>query len=138
MCFETPDLYYAYEFYEEWRKGPRRRCSWRPASWPAKAFDTIAEVMGITPGTVEWYEYFFFNVVDRLNQGDWITNQVLLPALQWSPLRAAGSGSFRNNEVVKPFLDGSLKLFAYFGGPRLIDVLLAGFNRASRWPCPMT
>lgn len=127
LWFETPDLYYALEFHRRLNEAHDKVMYMEARLLAGQSFEAIADVMGVTPGTIKWYEALFFNIVDHLKQRDWITSQVLIPAIKRSPL-TAGGGPFQNQDVVKPFLDGSLKMFAYFGGPHVVDALLSGFQ----------
>ena len=126
LWFETPDLYYAYEFYERLAEEPESAMFLEARLLSGQSFETIAEAMCITPGTVKWYEALFFNVADRLRHRDWITRQVLIPAL--IQVATVPADPFHDQRMVKPFLDGSLKMFAYFGGPHVVDVMLSGFK----------
>jgi hypothetical protein len=127
LWFEQPDLYYAYEFYQRLADQPEAAMFLEARLLAGQSFETIADVMGITPGTVKWFEALFFNVADRLKRRDWITSQVLLPALKGCPPIQARD-PFQGQDVVKPLLDGSVKMFAYFGGPHVVDVMLSGFK----------
>ncbi|OWK37438.1 hypothetical protein [Fimbriiglobus ruber] len=89
-----------------------------------QSFANIAARTGLDPVAVEWYEALFFHVTDRLDARDWVVTQILIPAL--ARPRAAGPGGFDLGAVAAPAADGTLKLFAYFCGPLMVDVLTAG------------
>jgi hypothetical protein len=130
LWFETPDLFYAFEFFDRAHESPKASMYLQARILAGQSFETIADLMGITPGTVKFYAALFFDVADRLHQRDWITEQVLIPALLRTP--ATGThAQFQSNEIVQPFLDGSLLMLAYFGGPHMVDVLLSGFQPGS-------
>jgi hypothetical protein len=99
--------------------------------------EVIAQGLGTFPEAILWYESLFFNVTPYLNNTDWITSEVLLPALASRrpfPLApVAGPGAppppappLREPPLAQPFLDGSLKYLAYFGGPLFVDLLIQG------------
>lgn len=98
--------------------------------------EEIAEHYPFGPRAVDYYEALFFNVRDRITRRDWMTTQVLIPALKrdkgttnpavttaWQP---------QDHAVVKTQMDGSLKFFAYFAGPWVLERMLTGFNYNSR------
>jgi hypothetical protein len=99
--------------------------------------EVIAQGLGTFPEAIQWYEAIFFNVTPYLDNRDWINSQVLLPALASRrpfPLTpVAGPGAppppappLREPPVAQPFLDGSLKYLAYFGGALFVDLLIQG------------
>jgi len=91
-------------------------------------FSEIASKHGTTSRAIECYEAIFFNVTDRIGARDWITTQVLVPALTRQTIK-------NNVEIIKagePILDGTMKLFGYFCGPIAVDILatgIAGFQK---------
>jgi hypothetical protein len=95
---------------------------------------TIAKTLCTTPEAVDWYEALCYNVRDRLDNRDWITTQCLLPALRCHPntighhVSSLATGLPTSSVTAYPFLDGSVKLFAYFGGANLVDVMIHGFR----------
>jgi hypothetical protein len=95
--------------------------------------EQIAGIMGMIPDAINWYSNLFFDVIPYLDQRDWITKQVLMPGIKrptlTAPAKLATPGMTQvDNCLAKPFLDGSLKLLAYFGGPLVVDALLSGFE----------
>lgn len=102
--------------------------------------DEIAFELHALTEAVEAYAALWFDVQPRLDRRDWIFRQVLLPAFerQRAQLQEGDDDAdddalfFAAPAVIKPFLDASLKYFAYFGGPLLCDFLLAGFRRGVR------
>lgn len=130
---EHPGLFYAYDLYEKAQEDPEAAMFIEARLLANQTFEQIADAIGITPSTVEWYEALFFNVKDKLRHRDWITKQVLLPAMRRSHTPAGGQNDgmtvlSRDSTVARPFLDGSLKLFGYFGGNHVIDVMITGFQ----------
>lgn len=134
LFWETPGLYYAHDLHMRAANGEEDRegALFIQARLLARQdYATIAKAMGITPETVEWYEAIFFNVRNKLEHRDWVTKHIILPGMLRSPSSIDASGDtvpFRDSSVAKPFLDGSLKLFAYFGGPHLVDILINGLQ----------
>jgi hypothetical protein len=96
----------------------------------------IAKSLKTTKGTVDWYARLFFDVSDFLGNKDWIVSQVLLPCAGKSLFSdvddvgdpAPAEGKAKTPRIVTPFLDWSLKLFSYFGGPKVCDALISGFE----------
>lgn len=134
LFWENPGLYYAYQIYEKTEEEPEPAMILQARLLADQTSRQIADSLSTTPEAVDWYERLFFNVRDRLRHRDWITKHVLLPALMnnhkltpQSPGDNAGL-PFRDSTVARPFLDASLKLFAYFGGTHLVDVMITGFQ----------
>jgi hypothetical protein len=128
-----PSLYYAHDLWlkRETIPGPSHVIEARLLA--GQSYEEIAELWGTMPKTIEWYEKLFFDVKDHLHKRDWITTQILIPKLEYyygpeefSPLGNTNQGNSRS--VSRPFLDASLKFFGYFGGPKLLDIILYGFN----------
>ena len=99
-----------------------------------QSFVEIADAVNSDPDVVEWYEALFFNVAPFLRCHDWIMNHVLTPAFD----RFAESKDdeeeddirrFVTPPVIKPHYDMTLKFFAYFGGPMLVEFMISGFKR---------
>lgn len=76
--------------------------------------DDIANSLSLRPLAVRLYHDLFFSVRDRLQSLDYIACQVIGPVFQ------SGVEEF-NFECM-------LKYFGYFGGPRLIQAILYGFQ----------
>ena len=102
--------------------------------------EKIAATTNILPSAVRWYEALFFDVNRFRHHRDWVTRQVLLPALRQTGGKEIGpeaadvegedkSPPSKENSIAQTFLDGTLKMFAFFGGPFVVDVLIAGFRR---------
>lgn len=129
LFWEEPGLYYAYELFERQTAQPEGALFLQARLLARQTFEQIAELLSTVPDTVRWYEALFFNVADRLQNRDWITKHVLLPALlRQTTLTGQSNSPFMDSVAARPFLDGSLKLFAYFGGPHVADVMITGFQ----------
>jgi len=86
--------------------------------------EEIADAVGTQPDVIEWYHALWFDVRPRLQHRDWVQDIVLAPAV----MRQYGEGSWAGVSwgLAAPFYDATLKLFAYYGGPDAIDLLLTG------------
>lgn len=82
--------------------------------------EQIAKYWHTLPETIEWYERLFFNVRDRLDAHDWVVKAVLGTAANRI---SVGDGRLTDNQR-----DMTYKLFAFFGGPLIFDVILSGFS----------
>jgi hypothetical protein len=152
MFWKEPALFYAFAMHERSSEAPEGAMILQARLLAGQSYAAIAKTMSMSETAVEWYERLFFNVADYLHQRDWITAQVLLPAVSRSYIvrrRVLGQvpkpptpdelddqtraqlmadKEVDRGTVARPFLDGTLKLFAYFGGPVLVDFLLTGFQ----------
>lgn len=134
LWFDYPGLYYAYDLHRRIAEEPAGAMFLQARLLARQTFEHIATALKTIPDTVRWYEALFFNVNDALDCRDWITGQVIMPAIMTyhnSAKQAAaddGPAVYKDSSVAKPFLDASLKLFAYFGGPFLVDLMIAGFQ----------
>lgn len=133
LMFENPGLFYAYDFYIRTLDDRDAAMYIQARLLARQSVEHVAGVMGMLPDAVKWYSELYFDVIPHLDQRDWITKQVLVPAM----VRSAGVGTpedvppaygFKDSTVAKPFMDGSLKLFAYFGGTHLVDLMIAGLQ----------
>jgi hypothetical protein len=78
----------------------------------------IAERLGTSPDVIEAYEAVFFHVRDRLHRRDYIVNVVMAEAV--------GRGlSERQYDLL-------WKMFAYHGGPHVLDAVISKFTPISR------
>ncbi len=93
--------------------------------------DEIAETLGTSAATIENYEALFFNVRDRMKAHDWILSEVLVPA--YDHAMQIGTTNAQDGPAVSlPYFDATLRSFAFFGGPLVLDFALSGFRRESR------
>jgi hypothetical protein len=141
LFFEEPGLYYAYEFFQRQMDDDASAMTVQARLLARQTPAQIADIMGVLPSMIEWYESLFFSVSEHLQNRDWITRQILVPSVERSGKWMMIPGKktpmqddhglplmFNSRSVAHPFFDGSLKLFAYFGGPILLDVMLTGFQ----------
>lgn len=141
---ENPGLYYAFEINQRAEEEPEAALIVQARLLARQKADEIAGLLGTLPEAVEWYEALFFHVTDRLDRRDWVATQVILPAVMRSHANLSGAGAgegFAENvrraargivhEVTPfaaPFMDVTLKLFAYYGGPFALEALITGFE----------
>ena len=115
---EDPGLYYAYAFRNqpdfEWKALLEARLLARESD------EYIAANLGTLPGTITWYEKLFYNVRDRLHSRDYIIKACLGKSLA----REVG----RDDTLPDPVRYTCYKLFGYFGGPIVLDVIMSGFG----------
>jgi len=134
LFHENPGLFYAIDLYEKSTEDPVYPFIIQARLLAGMTSDEIAEVMPTTADTIDWYERLFFNINDRLDKRDWVTKMILVPSVMrslFSPRQSHHVSS--NNEqaidrtvsVCDPFYDGTLKLFAYFGGRHVLEPFLA-------------
>jgi hypothetical protein len=137
LFVENPGLYYAYEIHEKVQDDPDAALLLQARILAGMDDATIAQETATLPATVAWYESLFFQVRDRLQHRDWITKHVLLPAMARNDGLAAYTGApdahrptpaWAEPLIARPFLDRSLKFFAYFGGPLVCAFLIHGFQ----------
>ena len=129
LLWENPALHDAYRFHRSAAEDPREVMAIQARLLARMTPEEVAATHGIHPDTVRWYADLFFDVVPYLDARDWITKRVLLPALVRSPPQAAApdpTRAARVDRISESFYDGSLKLFAYFGGRHVVDEMLAG------------
>jgi hypothetical protein len=127
LLWKNPGLYYAHDIYQKQNTDDGSAVNHviqaRLLARQPKA--QIATYLGVHEETIEWYEAMFFDVINYLQCRDWITVRILLPAM----ISDMPVNDYRvDSACAFPFMDGSLKLFAYFGGPVITDILIAGFN----------
>jgi hypothetical protein len=145
MFWDNPGLGYAYEMYEKRNEGDPLETL--PVYFTEARLlagqtpDEIAKENSMRPDAIRWYEALYFNVVDYLHQRDWITAKVLLPPIMEHLLGFAPTQDVDTRgetvaqrhrrltsvaPVALPFNDASLKLFAYFGGPMMVNLMIHG------------
>ncbi len=134
---EDPDLYCAFAIFRAKPDEGDQAFSLEARILSGQTDDEIVEHYSFGPRTVDYYEHLFFNVRDRITKRDWITTQILIPALKRDKgtaqaAAAAGAWAPQDHAVVKSQMDGSLKFFAYFGGPWVLERMLSGFEHNSR------
>jgi hypothetical protein len=107
----------------------------------ARQTDTeIASLLGTDARVIGMYRHLFFDVTAKLDNPDWILNAVLLPAYKAARVAVASAAPTRNTtrQVIQTtdavssfagaYFDGTTKMFGYYGGPAVIDLVIHGFN----------
>ena len=108
----------------------------------------IADELGTRPEMIRWYSAMFFDVRGRLKNTGWIVDRVLMPAYEAAinagldqtmnqPQRNNNNDpdnpqmmTFNRSPLSEPFFDPTTKMFAYFGGPAVLDYILqCGFHK---------
>ena len=147
LAAENPGLYFAWQIYEN-RNEPDGFCM--PILLEARLLadmedEAIAAELETLPEVVEWYEAIFFHVRDRLKAHDWIVDHVLRPSLLRAGEAAMATQIVSGNkparrslrdiplsELTEAFMPASLKFFAYYGGPHVLNQAITGFRRGNR------
>lgn len=86
-----------------------------------ESYTDIAKRFGTVPEAIAWYAAIFFDVKDRLDCHDWVVKSVLGTAMD----RAAN----RDGTMTDHQRNLTYKLFGYYGGPLVLDVIISGFTR---------
>ena len=143
LFWEEPGLFYAYEVHEKSMEEPEPATFIQARLLAGQPIAEIAKSVSTRPETIAWYEALYFNVSDRLENRDWITKQVLVPALiaQVNTPKPTSTDEdveedatkairdfIQQDEIAKPYMDGSLKLVSYFGGPLMADLMISGMQ----------
>lgn len=128
LLWENPGLYYAYDFQQRVADDPEAAMYIQARLLARLTPAEVADTMGMMPDAIEWYARLFFDVLPYLDKRDWITKQVLVPSLMRAPVKAEEETGFKDSTVARPMMDGSLKLFAYFGGKHLVDLMIHGMQ----------
>ncbi len=114
------DLYYAHLY--QHNPDPEWRWLLQACLISGQSNSEIAEYMAMSPGTVEWYEAIFFNVRERLRSRGYIVKCILSKI------------NDRVNDPAWSFTAENKRLcyliFAYYGGPLMLDVITSGFAPA--------
>src|SRR5579862_6417329 len=131
---EIPGLVYAIQIYEQRKDTPLPASFIEARLLAGQAAELIAKEHSTIPAAVRWYEALFFNVREYLHHRDWITSRVLAPLVIshldcFAALRDDGAAAPARppdavTPVALPFDDVSLKFYAYFGGPVLVDLMI--------------
>jgi len=129
------DMFYAYKIHEKELEESDTAMMIQARILAGQSNDQIHNATGILPNTIEYYEQLFFNVRDRLKYRDYITKNVLIPAMQRN-FGLVPSHHDADNPVMpwskeiiaRPFLDASIKMFAYFAGPIVLEFMLQSFQ----------
>lgn len=115
LYYKYPAEYRAFDLWKAEGDGPTHmRYTVEARILAGQTNDEIAKYVCVEPEAIEAYEQVFFNVRDRLSYRDYICGQVLNVAAQ------RGSDSLE--------MDFTAKFFGYFGGPFLLDTVLATYD----------
>ena len=92
----------------------------------------------LTKEALCWYSVLFFDVIDYLNQRDWVLHRVLLPSCRratyllnsetYDKHDTDGTVLYTVKPIVAAFLDWTLKYFSFFGGPILCSYLIHNYR----------
>jgi hypothetical protein len=82
----------------------------------SETFDEIAERFAADAQTIDYYERLFFNVRDRMDAPDWLITIIRGTTEDRAPSRDGVMTSAQRGFVYR--------LFAYFGGPLVLDTLI--------------
>jgi len=135
LAAENPGLYHAYQIYERREEFPDLPFQIEARLLAEQTFEETAHETLVFPATVAWYEACFFNVVDALDHSDWILRQVLLPAVRQSagmPAPGRKKDQWATVTFVEPWMDPTIKFFAYFAGPLILNQMLNTFGARQR------
>ncbi len=140
LLYENPGLYYAYSIYDHLHSDPETKFMLEARLLANQDPREIAQSLKTLPEVVEWYEKLFFNVNPFLENHDWIVKHVLLPAAdrfseETEDVEEEGNAN-STPLIIRPYLDMSLKFFAYFGGPFVCDFMISGFRRGFQVQSP--
>lgn len=136
---ENPGLYGAYQIHERRPDNAETAILIEARLLAKQTTEEIAAATCTLPEIVYWYEKLFFNVQDRLGAHDWILKQALIPALIEADPEPEDNennqnnpaAQFRRKPLSEPFFDGTLKFFAYYGGPIMLNFMISGFQQGT-------
>jgi hypothetical protein len=86
----------------------------------SESFEEIAQRLSVEPATIAYYEQLFFNVRDRMKASIWILKTILGPP-QDRKFGADGAMTVEQHGIM-------YRLFAYYGGPLVLDALISGIH----------
>lgn len=140
---ENPGLFFAHSIHNRIVEDPDMGLIIEGRLLTGETVENIADSIKTIPETIQWYEKIFFSVQDFLTHPDWILKQVLLPAIDRFVIDPEDDSDTSDPDpvggiihtpkspvppIAKPHFDMSLKFFAYFGGPKVCDLMLSGFR----------
>jgi hypothetical protein len=130
LCYENPGLYFAWLIHERSEDEPEIAFMIEARILANQSGREICIESDTIPEAIDWYEHLFFDVRTRLRAHDWVMKHVLVPSVTRAQENKHDEGvRFPRQPLSEPFYDSTLKFFGYFGGPVLIDFMLAGFRR---------
>lgn len=110
---ENPGLYYANQIFEAEDEELRGVIEARILA--RQTDEEIADKICTLPSAVAWYEALFFNVRDRISNKDWVVRTII-------------GQEMLEHGVSSRIFHTTAKMFAYFTGPLVLDLILDGFN----------
>lgn len=129
LYWDQPHLYHASQIHDRAVLEPEIAGFIECRVLAAQSPEEIAQAVGCSPETVVWYERLFFDVRDRLEHRDWVTKHVFMASYRrHSSTFARQNADSEHLILARPFLDATLKLFAYFGGRHVLELLITGFK----------
>ncbi len=130
LWYDEPHLYYAYQLHSKMQTHPEGALFVQARLLAKQSHQDIAKHLTTCAEAIQWYERLYFDVTPYLHCRDWVTAQVLIPAFKQRHqlFQDTLAGPRRDPPIAETFLDASLKLFAYFGGPHLVDFLIQGLQ----------
>lgn len=114
---KNPGLFYAYELFQD--VDQERAQFVQACILSGMSDEEIGRKCCELPATIDWYEALFYNVRDRLSAQYWIVKNCLGPAAE----------RFIDDHG-KQF---TVKLFAYYCGPQMLDMQISGFTPNYDW-----
>lgn len=122
LMSQTPEIYTAYLIYTQGEETGRQpvRYSIEARLLARQSAYEISKLTGISDKVIELYERLFFNVIDRLDQYDYIVNYVLGPSI--------------HSGVTDRDYDLMWKLFGYCYGPKVLDMMIYTTTSLDRKP----
>lgn len=139
LFLKNPGLYYAYLYHEEAEQDATLTLTIQSRILTRQPLHDIAQLLDTLPDAIRWYSLLFFDVVPHLGKKDWINLNVIMPAMERnmgnigeSFKKTVGKFPFVDRNIAKPFMDASLKLFAYFGGAVVLEYMMYGAKQGKQ------
>ena len=120
IMHEYPEICHAHAVHYSADAEPRQILEARLLT--TESLDLIAKRMGTSSKAIEYYEALFFNVRDRLDCDVWIRSVIR------GNFSMAGDNG--NNGMGVEQRGYVLRLFAYYGGPLVLDAVIQGLSHA--------
>lgn len=118
LFLRQPHVYHAHMV--QWHPDPEWKTILEARLLTGANYAEIANGLNLDPAVVNWYEKLFFNVREKLHHRDWIVKTIT-----GSPADRAANKSDTMTDLQR---DMVYKLFAYLGGPLVLDAIICGFN----------
>jgi len=114
---KNADIYTAWSIYQD-NADSGRRGEIEARILAQEPYKDIARKMALTSDAVTAYELYFFNVTDRLDAPGYLTHQVFGRSVQTG--------------LAEREYDLLWKMYGYWCGPKVLDMLIYKFNNPSR------